>query len=132
MFKSRYFLISLLAVLLALSLFPFSAMAITEDEIQSAPEISLPEDDISVTGPETSEVTSQDDSIYCPGLNALPRRGTLKESEELNLPRLTDAELSMVREILNLQTEIMRRRKMYLKPAYIRWIPKNSAATLSM
>ena len=100
MFKSRNFLISLLAVLLALSLFPFSAMAITEDEIQSAPEISLPEDDISVTGPEASEVTSQDDSIYCPGLNALPRRGTLKESEELNLPRLTDAELSMVREIL--------------------------------
>ncbi len=100
MYKSNHLFISLLAVLLALALFPFSALAITEDSVESAPEISLPEDDINDVSAETPEDYTREDSIYRPYLSVFPERGTVAEDRELDLPRLTDAELALARELM--------------------------------
>ena len=100
MIKSGKILTFLLAVLLALTLLPFSAMAVTENRLESAPELSMPEDGISDTGTEASEDRNQDEAIYSPLLSELPERGTVQESDELNLPRLTDAELVLIRELM--------------------------------
>ena len=44
MFRFNHSFTSLLAVLLALTLFPFTALAVTENVLESAPDISLPEE----------------------------------------------------------------------------------------
>ncbi len=102
MFRFNHSFTSLLAVLLALTLFPFSALAVTEDTLEPAPEISLPEEaggDTDEELPEEEEEV-QDDGSYLPAVGILPQRGTTAESEQLNYPRLTDAELATVRELL--------------------------------
>ena len=105
MFKSSHLFITLLAVLLAVTLFPFSALAVTEDTIEPAPELSLTEDETGDEDAEYAEDDSRDEALYRPTLRALPERGTVIESEELNLPRLTDAELATVKELLAARTE---------------------------
>lgn len=100
MFKSNHLFMSLLAVLLALALFPYSALAITEDSVEPAPEISLPEDDINDISAETPEDYDQDDTAYRPYPGSYPERGTVSDERELNIPRLTDAELATVRELM--------------------------------
>ncbi len=100
MTKSKHLFMSLLAVLLSLALLPLTAMALRENELEPAPEITLPEEDITDTGAETPEGNNQADYAYRPEPVELPQRGTLEESEELNLPRLTDAELALVQELL--------------------------------
>ena len=100
MFKSNHLFTSLLVTLLALTLVPFSALAVTENVLESAPEVSMPEEDADDTYAETPEETVQEDNYRTPSLSVLPERGTVQESEELNLPRLTDAELATVQELL--------------------------------
>ncbi len=105
MFKSNHLFITLLAVLLAVTLFPFSSLAITEDTIESAPEVSLTEDETGDEDAEYAEDDSRDETFYRPSLTELPERGTVRESDELNLPRLTDAELATVKELLAAREE---------------------------
>lgn len=105
MSKSSHLFIKLLAAVLALTLFPFSALAVTEDKIEPAPEISLTEDDADEAGEETPEGGERDGDAYRPSPRALPARGTVGESEELNLPRLTDTELALVRELTAARAE---------------------------
>ena len=105
MFKSGRLFQRLPAVLLALALFPFSAVAITEDTVESAPEVSLPEEEAGDVSEEAAEGGNQDDQAYRPYQQALPERGTVDASLELDLPRLTDAELALVQELMAARAE---------------------------
>ena len=100
MTHSNHLFTAVLAALLALTLFPLSALALTENMLEPAPELSLAEEDIGDTSAKEPEEDNRDDYIYHPSPRELPARGTVQESEELNLPRLTDAELAMARELL--------------------------------
>ena len=105
MVKSNHLFTSLLAYLLVLTLLPVSVLALTENTMESAPEVSLPEEDIKDTDTETSEDSNQNDYIYRPVNRVLPERGTVEASEELDLPRLTEAELTMVQELMAVRKE---------------------------
>ena len=97
MLRFNHSFTSLLAVLLALTLFPFTALAVTENVLESAPDISLPEE----TGTDPGEELPEEDrNLFLPSAGMLPERETVQRSEELNLPRLTNAELAMVQELL--------------------------------
>ena len=96
--------LSLLAVLLALTFLPFSALALTENVLESAPEVTVTEAPADNAGTEES----QDEHDFMPfsPYNYMPynpfansENETLPESEQLNQPQLTDAEMEKYREI---------------------------------
>ena len=108
MIKSKHVITSLLAFMLALALFPFSALALTENELESAPEMDLQDetgndagtlasDD---TGSEVSDTVDPFSGYYLPYNYSYPARGTVSVSEELDIPRLTDAELELARSLM--------------------------------
>ena len=101
MVKSKHVIFSLLAFMLAVTLFPFSALALTENILESAPELNLAEEENDEISFEESEDDYEEESFsYIPDY-WMPNRGTVSESKELNLPRLTDAELAIVQELLS-------------------------------
>ena len=101
MVKSKHVIFSLLAFMLAVTLFPFSALALTENALESAPELNLAEEEDDEMSFEESEDDYEEESFsYIPDY-WMPNRGTVSESKELNLPRLTDAELAIVQELLS-------------------------------
>ena len=61
---SRGIILPLLAALLALTLFPFSALALTENALESVPDVSLPEDEPAADEAETNS----DINPYLPSL----------------------------------------------------------------
>ena len=83
---SRGILLPLLAALVALTLFPFSALALAENTLESVPDVSLPEDEPAVSEEETVSV----DNPYLPDVWDLPARGSASEEYAFLLPRLTD------------------------------------------
>ena len=93
---SRGIILPLLAALLALTLFPFSALALTENALESVPDFSLPEDELAADEAETNS----DINPYLPSLWDLPARGTVSEEEAVRLPRLTDTELERTNRML--------------------------------
>lgn len=88
--------LSLLAALLALTFLPFSALAVTENVLESAPEVTVTEAPADAAGAEESR-DEYDYMPYSPFITS--ENETLSESEQLNQPRLTDAEMEKYREI---------------------------------
>lgn len=105
MIRFNHSFTTLLAILLAITLFPFSALALTEDTLEPAPQISLPEETGDAEADDEYEEDEYeeavwDDSSYIPPVQYLPDRAIVEEEDELNTPRLTNAELAMVQELL--------------------------------
>ncbi len=89
--------LTLLSALLALTFLPFSALAVTENALESAPEVTVTESP--ADNADSDEFRYEYD--YLP-YSTLPVSGaeTLPESEQLKQPRLTDAEMEKYREIM--------------------------------
>ena len=111
MIRFNHSFTSLLAVLLAMTFFPFSALALTEDTLEPAPEISLPEETGSSEGISGEDFTDAymelpeeesagDSNSFIPPLQLPPDRRVVQESAELDIARLTNAELAKVKELL--------------------------------
>ena len=94
---------SLAAALLVLTLVPFSAMAVTENVLEPAPEINttedLPEEDPTEEKAETDD-SWDDEYSYLPYESYLPERGTTPEEDQYYNPRLSDGELARYKELL--------------------------------
>ena len=111
MIRFNHSFTSLLAVLLAMTFFPFSALALTEDTLEPAPEISLPEETGSSEGISGEDFTDAymelpeeesagDSNSFIPPLQLPPDRRVVQESAEVDIARLTNAELAKVKELL--------------------------------
>lgn len=99
--------LSLLAALLALTLFPFSAMAVTENVLETAPEIDttevMPEENQEEEDEEEYTYSQENDShFYLPYEQYMPERGTTPEEDQYYYPRLSDGELARYKELLTM------------------------------
>lgn len=86
MFKSKRLMSSLLAAILALALLPFSASALTSDVLEEAPALSLQS-----AGDDSAEYVPQDYPTD---------RGVVPEEQQYEMPRLSDAELERITELM--------------------------------
>ena len=86
MFKSKRLMTSLLAGILALALLPFSALALTSDVLEEAPEISL-------------QSAGDDGAEYVPW-DYHTDRDVVPEEQQYEMPRLSDAELERITELM--------------------------------
>lgn len=86
MFKSKRLMASLLAGILVLALLPFSALALTSDVLEEAPEIRL-------------QSAGDDGAEYVP-LDFYTDRGIVPEEQQYEMPRLSDAELERITELM--------------------------------
>ena len=94
---------SLAAALLALTLVPFSAMALTENVLEAAPEITAAEGLPEATAAEEDEEAEDsrdDENPYLPYKEYMPERGTTPEEGQYYTPRLSDGELARYKELL--------------------------------
>ena len=93
MFKGRQFrhlLLSFTAAVLALTLLPFSAMAVTENTVVAAPESSgIPE-------------SLSEENLILPYEEYAPARGTVPEADQYYYSRLSDGELARYNELLGM------------------------------
>ena len=152
MIRFNHSFTSLLAVLLAMTFFPFSALALTEDTLEPAPEISLPEETGSSEGISGEDFTDAymelpeeesagDSNSFIPPLQLPPDRRFVQESAEVDIARLTNAELAKVKELLAARDagelpaftdRHYAKAEKCSKPGCIRWIPQTSAEGPSM
>ena len=96
---------SLVAALLALTLVPFSAMALTENVLEAAPEITaveVPPEEIPAEENEEAKDSWDDEDPYLPYKEYLPERGTTPEEGQYYNPRLSDSELARYKELLTM------------------------------
>ena len=110
---------SLLAVMLALALLPLSALAVTENVLETAPEVTptvMVTEEVRATEeiPAAEETEAEESaaaeassardveeySPYMPYEQYLPVRGTTPEAEQYKLPRMSDRELDRYKELL--------------------------------
>ena len=94
---------SLVAALLALTLVPFSATALTENVLETAPEITaveVPPEEIPAEENEEAKDSWDDEDPYLPYKEYLPERGTTPEEGQYYNPRLSDSELARYKELL--------------------------------
>ena len=85
---------SLTALVLALALLPLSALAVTEDTVQAAPEA----DGLQSTVP--FSILWPENDIILPYEEYMPERGTVPEADQYHYSRLSDGELDRYRELL--------------------------------
>lgn len=108
MTKSKHVIISLLAFMLAVALFPFSALALTENALESAPELNLAEEtdnDVYDLTPDDTDADISDAAdpaaqYFSYQNRYVPERGTVSETRQLDFPRLTDQELELARKLI--------------------------------
>ena len=121
MFEHKHmkrFWTSLLAVMLALALLPLSALAVTENVLETAPEVTptvmvteevrateeIPAAETEAEETAAAEASSARDveeySPYIPYEQYFPVRGTTPEAEQYKLPRMSDRELDRYKELL--------------------------------
>ncbi len=125
----KHICIPLLAAMLALTLFPFSALAVTENVLEAAPEVTPTTlgimEDVQTTeeipateeteaaeipaaeeAEKTMDASADDPSSFFPNGNPylpyeqyFPNRGTTPEEEQYKLPRMSDGELARYKEL---------------------------------
>ena len=111
MFQHKFYKkawLSLLTVILALTLLPFSALALSENTLEAAPEISpagdLPEETPAAgqtaEASEDSEYIWDSSRLYLPQCYYWADRGTLPEEDQYSIPRLSDWELERYKKLL--------------------------------
>ncbi len=112
--------ISLLAAMLALTFLPISALAVMENVLETAPEVTpttmgiieevqtteeiQPAQEVHAPAAETAEVSSarqyeEEDSLYMPYKLYCPERGTTPEEQQYTSPRMSDGELARYNEL---------------------------------
>ncbi len=112
--------ISLLAAMLALTFLPISALAVMENVLETAPEVTpttmgiieevqtteeiQPAQEVHAPAAETAEVSSarqyeEEDSLYMPYKLYCPERGTTPEEHQYTSPRMSDGELARYNEL---------------------------------
>lgn len=109
----KRFCTSLLAVVLALALLPLSALAVTENVLETAPDVTptlfvieeiQPTEDIPAETTETIQAPSsgqyvEEYSAYMPYELYCPERGTTPEEHQYTSPRMSDGELARYNEL---------------------------------